>query len=89
MRRFRLPSVRQLDLLFGRLVTLPDGELFDGRPIDLEHYDATEGAITRIPELVELTPNQARWMGVEVPSRPGCPGCVLFGTCAMHDEREE
>ena len=34
---------------------------------------------------VELTPMQAKWMGDAEPKVPTCPGCVLFGCCALHD----
>ena len=86
--RLRAPDPAQLDLLFARWLRTPDGELLDGRPFDLETYDPEQGSITRRDELVQLSPRQALWIGVEVPTRPDCPGCVLFGTCARHDERD-
>lgn len=68
MRRFQLPSVRQIDLLFGRTLHLPD----DG-----------DGA-----EVVDLSPAQSTWMGDAPPRVASCPGCVLFGCCALHEKED-
>lgn len=65
----------QLDLLFGRVLRLPadaDGS-FDAEFVDL------------VPVVVDLSPAQSTWMGLDEPARPGCPGCLLFGRCALHD----
>lgn len=75
MRRHQLPSVRQLDLAYGRTLTLPTDE--DGS------YD--DQAIELRAVVVDLSPEQSRWMGVDPPRVAGCPGCLLFGCCALHD----
>lgn len=68
----------QLELLLGRTVTLPADA--DGSYTDTD--------VEFIPVTVDLSPNQARWMGVETPRYDGCPGCLLFGCCAAHDDRD-
>jgi hypothetical protein len=65
----------QLALLLGRALRLPADE--DGS-YDLERVEL-------IPVVVDLSPRQAEWMGVEPPEHEGCPGCLLFGCCARHD----
>lgn len=80
MSRYRLPSVRQLDLLFGRALRLPPDE--DGS------YDVER--VELVPVTVDLSPAQATWMGVEPPKVADCFGCVLFGSnCARHGGEED
>lgn len=71
----KVPSVRQLDLLFGRVLRLPPDE--DGS------YDVER--VELVPVTVDLSPAQSAWMGVESPKVASCPGCILFGCCAIHD----
>ena len=65
----------QLGLLFGRTLRLPadDDGTYDHERVELR-------AVT-----VDLSPAQSTWMGLNEPARPGCPGCLLFGRCALHD----
>lgn len=66
----------QLALLFGRVVHLPadhDGS-FDDEVIEFT------------PVTITLSARQSEWMTGGVPRVPDCPGCVLFGCCALHDE---
>lgn len=79
----------QLELLFGRVLTLPDGEEIVE---DLEHVRrnvfAARTRVELVPVVVDLSPAQSRWMGRDAPAHPGCPGCLLFGCCALHDSNE-
>lgn len=78
----------QLALAMGRSIVMPDGERLDPSPIDPE-CDSEFGTVTIEPVIIDLSPAQAQWMGVEPPANPTCPGCVLFGLCAAHDNRDE
>lgn len=71
--------MRHLDLLFGRVLRLP---------ADTDaSYD--EELVEFVPVTVDLSPAQARWMGVDPPKVATCPGCVLFGCCAAHDGEDD
>ena len=76
--KLRVPSARQLDLLFGRVLRLP--------PDHDASFDAER--VTFQPVTVFLSPAQATWMGVETPKVTTCPGCILFGCCAIHDSED-
>lgn len=69
----------QLALLLGRPLRMPADD--DGS------YD--DEAVTFTTVDVYLSPRQAQWMGVTDPRVPQCPGCVLFGCCALHDQKDE
>ncbi len=32
----------------------------------------------------DLSRAQAVWIGIRTPERMDCPGCILFGACALH-----
>jgi len=71
--------VSQLALLLGRPLRMPADD--DGS------YDHEAVTFTTVD--VYLSPKQATWIGLDAPAHPECPGCVLFGCCALHDQKDE
>ena len=66
----------QLSLLLGRPLALPaDADAT---------YTIDQVEIRAVT--VWLSPRQAEWMGVEEAENPGCPGRLIFGCCALHDD---
>lgn len=68
----------QLALLLGRPLRMSADE--DG------NYDDEATVYEQVD--VYLSPRQATWMGGD-PAVPQCPGCVLFGCCAVHDSDDD
>ncbi len=69
----------QLALLLGRPLRMPadDDGSYDNEATVYEQID------------VYLSPRQATWIGLDAPTVPQCPGCVLFGCCALHDDDDD
>ena len=63
----------QLPLLLGRPLRMPADD-------DGSYDDEVD---------VYLSPRQATWIGLDAPTVPQCPGCVLFGCCAVHDSDDD
>jgi len=76
----------QLQLLFGRVLTLHDGEeIVEELTHARGNTFVARTHVEFIPVVVDLSPAQSRWLGRDAPAHTGCPGCVLFGCCAAHD----